>query len=184
MARDHEKKKPVIPSAAAREQLRTFGDPTLKQKTREVTVFDARLKALSDLMFEVMEREGGVGLAAPQIGTLSRIMVWKNPEDNDASQTFVNPRIVLCSEEATSAEEGCLSVPGVQMQITRPDEVTVEFQDLSGVSFEVHLAGFPARVVQHEIDHLEGYLILDRCSKEERRRVLKELRERSLETGT
>ena len=79
------------------ERLRLFGDPTLKQMTRDVTHFDSRLEALSDLMFDVMEREGGVGLAAPQIGTLSRVMVWKNPDDEDSPYTFVNPRITVCS---------------------------------------------------------------------------------------
>ncbi len=166
------------------EQLRVFGDPTLKQKTNEVTEFDTRLHALSELMFEVMEREGGVGLAAPQIGTLSRVMVWKNPDDEDTPYTFVNPRVLICSEETSTDEEGCLSVPGVVMPVTRAEEVTVEFQDLEGDTYEVQLTGFPARVVQHEIDHLEGCLIIDRTSKEERRRVLKELRERSMETGS
>jgi peptide deformylase len=166
------------------EQLRVFGDPTLKQQTHEVIEFGARLHALSELMFDVMEREGGVGLAAPQIGMLSRVMVWKNSDDEDAPYTFVNPRVTLCSEATVTDEEGCLSVPGVVMQVTRAEEVTVEFQDLEGDTYEVHLAGFPARVVQHEIDHLDGCLIIDRTSLEERRRVLKELRERSLEAGT
>jgi peptide deformylase len=165
-------------------QLRIFGDPTLKQKTHEVTAFDARLHALSELMFAVMEREGGVGLAAPQIGTLSRVLVWKNPEDADTPYTFVNPHVLSCSEETVTDEEGCLSVPGVVMQVTRAEQVTVEFQDLEGDTYEVELGGFPARVVQHEIDHLEGCLIIDRTTQEERRRVLKELRERTLETGT
>jgi peptide deformylase len=163
------------------EQLRVFGDPTLKQQTRDVSEFDARLHAVSDLMFKVMEEEGGVGLAAPQIGLSSRIMVWKNPEDDDRPYTFVNPRVVRCSEATSTEEEACLSVPGVAMQVTRADEVTVSGQDLTGAVFEVCLSGFPARVVQHEIDHLDGYLILDRTTAEERRRVLKELRERSLE---
>jgi peptide deformylase len=163
------------------ERLRVFGDPVLKQSARQVDQFDDRLRAVSDIMFEIMEQEGGVGLAAPQIGLSSRIVVWKDPEDDKQSHTFVNPRVVACSEQSCTEEEGCLSVPGVVMPVTRPEEVTVVAQDLQGDSFEVTLSGFPARVVQHEIDHLDGLLILDRTSPEERRRALKELRERSLE---
>jgi len=180
MAKGKDKGKGATGPGTVLEQLRTFGDPTLKQETREIAAFDARLEALAELMFQVMEREGGVGLAAPQIGVLSRIMVWRDPDDEDARYVCVNPRLMTCSEETTTSEEGCLSVPGVVMQVTRPDEVTITFQDLKGDSVETHLTGFAARVVQHEIDHLEGRLILDRTSQEERRRVLKELRERSL----
>lgn len=162
--------------------VRCFGDPTLKQVCREVTVFDKRLEQLSELMFEVMDQQDGVGLAAPQVGTVSRIIVWMNPDEEDRERyAFVNPRIVAYSEETTTENEGCLSLPGVIMEVTRPNEVTVRWQDVSGTPSEVHLTGYPARIVQHEIDHLEGCLILDRTSKQERLRVLKELREKSWE---
>lgn len=165
------------------EQLRTFGDPVLKQETRLVTCFDERLRKLSDLMFDVMEREEGVGLAAPQIGLVSRIMVWKDPDDDDEPYVYVNPRIVEASEATTTEDEGCLSVPGETMPVPRADEVLVEAQDLEGNVFQARHCGFQARVVQHEIDHLDGRLILDRTSQEERRRVLKEWRERTLAVG-
>lgn len=164
--------------------LRYFGDPTLKQACREVTAFDARLKQLSDLMFEVMDQESGVGLAAPQVGTVSRIIVWLNPEEDGERHAYVNPQIVACSDETSTEDEGCLSLPGVYMEVTRPNEVTVRWQDLSGQTLERHLTGYPARIVQHEIDHLDGCLIIDRTSKQERLRVLKELREKSLEAGS
>lgn len=183
MAKRKDKQKDLPGRSLPLEQLRVFGDPTLKQQTRDVTEFDGRLAALAELMFDVMEREGGVGLAAPQIGSLSRLLVWKDLDDDDARYAFVNARVVSCSEAAATEEEGCLSVPGVMMEVTRPEEVTVEGRDLEGNEFTVQLSGFPARVVQHEIDHLDGCLIVDRTSKEERRRVLKELRELSMESG-
>jgi peptide deformylase len=166
------------------ENLRTFGDPVLKQVTGPVTVFDSRLEKLARVMFEVMEREEGVGLAAPQVGTLTRLMVWRDPENEDERHVYINPRIVAQSETCCTESEGCLSVPGTTMEVTRAEEIDVEAQDLTGAAFEVHLAGLLARIVQHEIDHLDGRLIVDRTSPEERRRVLKELRERSLAGGS
>ncbi|MFH0916458.1 MAG: peptide deformylase [bacterium] len=174
-------------SAPAREapleRLRTFGDPTLKQATHPVTVFDSRLEKLAQLMLEVMDREEGVGLAAPQIGVVSRVMVWRHPEREAERHVFVNPRIVESSETSSTAAEGCLSVPGGAMEVTRADEVVVEAQNLRGELFQVHFTGVLARIMQHEIDHLDGRLILDRTSSEERVRVLKELRERTLAAG-
>ncbi len=165
------------------EGLRVFGDPVLKQATGRVTVFDSRLERLAKAMFEVMEREEGVGLAAPQVGTLTRIMVWRDPEDETERHVYVNPRIVGQSETCCTESEGCLSVPGTAVEVTRAEEVNVEAQDLTGTIFQVHLTGLLARIVQHEIDHLDGRLILDRTSPEERRRALKELRERALAGG-
>jgi peptide deformylase len=164
------------------ERLRTLGDPALRQPTKIVTVFDARMVKLAAVMLDVMHREEGVGLAAPQIGVLSRIMVWRDPEHEDEEYVFVNPQIVARSEACTTISEGCLSVPGCMMEVERCDEVTVEAQDLHGEPIELEATGIVARIMQHEIDHLDGRLILDRTSPEERRRVLKELRERSLAT--
>jgi len=166
------------------ERLRTFGDPVLKQATNPVTVFDGRLEKLAQTMLEVMDREDGVGLAAPQIGVVTRIMVWRNPDRETDRYAFVNARVVEQSEACTTAAEGCLSVPGATMEVARADEVTVDAQDLKGRPLQVHLTGLLARIVQHEIDHLDGRLILDRTSPEERRRVLKEMRERTLAPGT
>jgi peptide deformylase len=166
------------------ERLRTLGDPALRQRTNIVTVFDARLEKLAAVMLGVMHREEGVGLAAPQIGVLSRVMVWRDPEHEDDAHVFVNPEIVFRSEECTMASEGCLSVPGCMVEVERCDRVTVHAQDLGGTSIELEAEGMVARIMQHEVDHLDGRLILDRAAPEERRRALKELRERSLATDT
>jgi peptide deformylase len=162
------------------ERLRTLGDPALRQQTNKVTVFDARLAKLGALMLEVMHREDGVGLAASQIGVLSRVMVWRHPEREDEEHVFVNPEIVFRSEDCTIASEGCLSVPGSMVEVERCDRVTVAAQDLTGAAILLEAEGMVARIMQHEIDHLDGRLILDRATPEERRRVLKEIRERSL----
>jgi peptide deformylase len=162
------------------ERIRTFGDPVLKEPTRPVTVFDSRLTKLAQVMMEVMERGEGVGLAANQIGVLSRVIVWKHPESDTERYVFVNPEIVERSEGCCTASEGCLSVPNATMEVSRAEEVVVEAQDLKGEPIRVHLTGLLARIAQHEIDHLDGTLILDRTSPEERVRVMKELRERTL----
>lgn len=174
-----------LPSQKRRlQQLRVLGDPVLKQATTPVTVFDSKLEKLARMMLDVMEREEGVGLAATQVGVLSRVMVWKHPESETEHYVFVNPVIVEQSEECCTESEGCLSVPGATMPVTRAEEVVVEAQDLTGETMRMQLTGILARIVQHEVDHLDGYLILDRTSPEERRRVLCELRERSLAGGT
>jgi len=183
MSNDKGNTRPAPARETPLERLYTFGDPTLRQPTRPVTVFDARLEKLAKLMLDVMDREEGVGLAAPQIGVASRVMVWRHPERDTERHIFVNPRIVESSETSFTAAEGCLSVPGGTMEVTRPEEVVVEAQDLKGETFQVHLTGLLARIVQHEIDHLDGRLILDRTTPDERRRVLKELRERTLAAG-
>jgi peptide deformylase len=166
------------------ERLRTLGDPALRQQTKPVTVFDGRLEKLAEVMIEVMHREDGVGLAAPQIGVLTRVMVWRDPEHEDEEYIFVNPEIVFRSEACTTASEGCLSVPGCSVEVERCDEVVVEAQDLHGEPIRLEAGGIVARIMQHEVDHLDGRLILDRATPEERRRALKELRERSLNTET
>lgn len=165
-------------------QLRTLGDPVLKQPTRPVSVFDARLERLAQVMTDVMDRGEGVGLAANQIGVLSRVMVWKNPEDESERHVWVNPEIIERSESCCTESEGCLSVPGATMEVSRAEEVVVECRDLAGEPLRCHLTGFLARIAQHEIDHLDGLLILDRASPEERRRAMREMRERALAAET
>jgi peptide deformylase len=162
------------------ERIRTFGDPVLKQQTKSVTEFDAHLEKLVRVMMGVMDREEGVGLAANQIGVCSRVVVWRHPDNEDERYVFINPVIVDRSEACCTVEEGCLSVPGATMEVTRCEEVTVEAQDVEGNPLRIELSGMPARIAQHEIDHLDGILIVDRTSTEERARVLKELRERTL----
>lgn len=166
------------------ERIRIIGDPVLRQQAKRIDTFDDRLRRLSEIMLEVMFRDDGVGLAANQIGVLSRIMVWRDPDNEDETHVFINPQIVERSEASCTMPEGCLSVPGVTMDVERAVEVLVEAQDLSGQDITVTLRDLPARIAQHEIDHLDGVLIVDRTPAEERRRVMKELREHSLAIGT
>jgi peptide deformylase len=149
-----------------------------------VVSFDEKLERLAAQMAEAMDREEGVGLAATQVGILSRVIVWRDPDNDNELHVFVNPVITECSESCTTATEGCLSLPGQNVEVSRPDEVGVTAEDLRGSEQRMRLSGFPARIVQHEIDHLDGCLILDRATPEERRRVIKELHERTLATDT
>lgn len=164
--------------------IRRLGDPVLKERARPVSCFDERLERLAASMVEAMDREEGVGLAATQVGVLSRMIVWRDPENDDELHTFVNPVVTEQSETCATANEGCLSLPGASVEVTRPEAVTVSAEDLQGRNLAMGLTGFAARIVQHEIDHLDGQLILDRATPEERRRVLKELRDRALAAGT
>ncbi len=161
-------------------RIRTLGDPVLKERARPVSSFDEKLERLASQMVSLMDQESGVGLAAPQVGVLSRLIVWRDPEGEELACAFVNPVVTKASEACSSEVEGCLSVPGANVEVVRADDIVVCAQDLRGGHIEVSLSGYPARIVQHEIDHLDGTLILDRATPEERRRVLKEMRERSL----
>jgi len=158
------------------DRIRIFGDPVLKQESREIAERGPELDRLAKLMFEVMDREGGIGLAAPQIGIQRKIMVWRHP-DTEQGYVLLNPRIVERSEETVTASEGCLSLPGHSMEVERAERVVVEAVDLHGEPVTVEATGLLARIMQHEIDHLEGHLILDRTTSDERRRVLKDLRD-------
>ncbi len=156
--------------------IRVFGDPVLREESREVHDFGPELDRLAHHMFEVMDREEGIGLAAPQIGIQRKIMVWRDPQSEEGC-ALVNPRIVERSGEVT-ADEGCLSLPGHSMPVSRAELVVVEAVDLQGRPVRVEATGLLARIMQHEIDHLEGRIILDRTSADERRRVLKEMHDR------
>jgi len=158
------------------DSIRVFGDPVLKQVCKEITELGPELDRLSKLMFEVMDREGGIGLAGPQIGIQRKIMVWRHPE-TEQGYVLLNPRIVERSAETVTASEGCLSLPGHSMEVERAERVAVEALDLRGDPIRIEATGLLARIMQHEIDHLEGHIILDRTSPDERRRVLKDLRD-------
>ncbi len=160
------------------DRIRVFGDPVLRQESHEIETIGPDTERLVRTMFEVMDREKGIGLAAPQIGVQRKIMVWRHP-DTDEGYVLVNPRIVERSEETITAPEGCLSVPGQTMEVERAERVVVEALNLKGDPVSVEATGLLARIMQHEIDHLEGHIILDRTSVEERKRVLRELRNRS-----
>jgi peptide deformylase len=161
---------------AALAQVRTFGDPVLKSRASEVTRFGAELEQDAQRMIALMRDAMGVGLAATQLGVMQRLFVFA--AGPDATPTAVaNPVIEWTSEEAAVAEEGCLSIPGVAVDVERPLYARVSGQDTSGEALTLEAAGLEARVLQHEIDHLDGVLMLDRTEREQRRGALRALRE-------
>ncbi len=163
---------------AARREIRTVGDPVLREQAGTVTVFDDRLAALARRMIRVMQAAPGVGLAAPQVGVVRRLIVYEAGEDGP--RTLVNPVITWRSEETETCDEGCLSVPDVTVPVERALTVRVEANDLTGSRLTFAAEGMEARVIQHEVDHLDGILILQRTSRGERARALRELRESAL----
>ena len=147
--------------------IRIYGDPVLKQRAAEVTRFDESLKELAADMHETMHANRGVGLAANQIGVLQRILVVDVPASEDSEQrtihTVVNPVVVARSGTQTD-EEGCLSIPGVWQDVTRAMKLTVDAMDEEGKRFRIEAEGYLARALQHEIDHLDGILFVERLS--------------------
>ena len=157
--------------------IKTFGDPVLKTRAAPVREFDETLQRLTEDMLTTMRELEGVGLAANQVGRLRRVLVAAIEEDEYA---VVNPKIADSSEETELFAEGCLSIPGIHVEVERPAAVTVSGQDLSGKPIRLEADGLLARVLQHEIDHLNGVLILDRTDRESRKAALREWRERLL----
>ncbi len=137
------------------------GNPILRKRSKEIGVFDDSLKSFVEKLTEVMYTEDGVGLAAPQVGVLKRIIVF---DDGSGTKTMVNPVMLSFGEETVVMEEGCLSVPGVYADISRPVSVRVRYQDVYGDIFEEMLDGYSSRIVQHETDHLDGKLFIDYIS--------------------
>jgi peptide deformylase len=156
--------------------IRTLGDPILRSKAAPVTVFDDELRRLADDMHETMKAAPGVGLAASQVGRLVRMFVY-DAGDEGESGTMVNPEIVWMSDETQEAEEGCLSLPGTYYPVTRALAVRVRAQDVTGTEIEREAEEFLARIFQHEIDHLDGILFIDRLAPELRKEAMKALRE-------
>jgi len=164
-------------------RIRQWGDPVLRSVTSDVTTFDDALRARVARMEELMEDAVGAGLAAPQVGSLERLFVYRVEREGDAT-AVVNPRIVWRSDEEETDFEGCLSLSEVVVEVSRPVAVRVEAQDLEGRPVTIEAEGFEARVIQHEYDHLEGVLIVDRAEAEQRRDALRSLRERSMPQAT
>jgi peptide deformylase len=161
---------------AALRHVRKLGDPVLRATALPVERFDDALKAEIERMGELMHDALGVGLAATQLGVLHRVLVYRAyPED--PLTALVNPMLEWKSEELEAAEEGCLSLPGVHVEVQRSARVRVRAQDEHGAQLEVETEGLPARVIQHEIDHLDGVLILDRISREARKEAMRAMRE-------
>jgi peptide deformylase len=160
-----------------RAAVRQYPDPVLRMQTREVTAFDDALAELAERMMAVMQRASGVGLAAPQIGVLQRVFVHQ-ARDESEPVALVNPRVVSSSDERETMEEGCLSLGAadVVVEVERPLRITVEAQKPSGETLSFEAEGLEARVIQHEVDHLDGVLILDRTTPEQRKAALGKLR--------
>jgi peptide deformylase len=156
-----------------------YPDPRLKKLSVEVTAFDDRLKALAARMLELMREEKGVGLAAPQVGENIRLFVMNHTGEPGGDRAYVNPVLSDPSGEE-EAEEGCLSLPEIRADILRSKTMRIDAQDLDGRPFHDVQSGFVARVWQHETDHLNGTLILDRMgpvAKMAAKRILKDLEE-------
>jgi len=159
----------------ARRDIRVIGDPVLRERALEVTTFDRGLRKLAKRMIRIMHDAPGVGLAAPQIGVLQRLLVY---DVDDDPRVLVNPQLDEFSEETEETDEGCLSVPGVTMPVSRPVSLRVRALDAAAEPLEFRAEGLEARVIQHEFDHLEGVLIVDRTSRSARAAALRELRDR------
>ena len=156
--------------------IRTLGDPILRSKAAAVSLFDDELAQLASDMHETMRAAPGVGLAATQVGRLIRMFVYDSGDEGE-SGTLVNPEITWMSEETEEAEEGCLSLPGTYYPVTRARAVKVRAQDVTGAAVEKEGEGFLARIFQHEIDHLDGILFIDRLAPELRKEAMKALRD-------
>jgi len=157
--------------------VRQYPDPVLRMQTHEVTQFDGALHELVQRMQSVMERANGAGLAAPQLGVLQRVFVHRGDEDN-APVAFVNPHIVESSDDRSTSEEGCLSLGAAEVlvEVERPVRVSIQAMTPDGQPVAFEAEGFEARVIQHEIDHLDGILIIDRAESDQRRAALAKLR--------
>ncbi len=161
---------------AALRLVRKFGDPVLRAKALPVERFDADLAQEAESMGRLMHDALGVGLAATQLGILHRVLVYQAYVD-DPLTVLVNPEIEWRSEEMEPGPEGCLSLPGVHVEVERHAAVRVRGQDVTGAEIEIDAEGLEARVIQHEIDHLDGILVLDRIDREARKEAMRSMRE-------
>ena len=157
-----------------------WGDPVLKSKSSPVANFGPELRSEVERMIHIMRDGLGVGLAATQVGMLRRLLVFQAGPDSEPT-ALVNPEIEWASGELALAEEGCLSLPRVTMDVERPLFVRVSGRDAEGERIAIEAAGLEARVLQHEIDHLNGVLILERGSREQRKEAIRTLREQERE---
>ena len=157
--------------------IRQYGDPVLKERTRDVEDIDGAVVSLVDSMIETMYAAPGSGLAANQVGVQRRILVY---DAGDGARTIINPRI-LESDGEWAFEEGCLSIPGLSWEIVRPNAVHLVGLDLDGNEVSIEATEFEGRVFQHELDHLDGILLVERLNDDQRKEALKILRSRTLD---
>jgi len=177
----HDAPPPLDPDVIARReaalrQVVQFGDPVLKSRAMPVTVFDDGLKAEIERMAGLMSDSLGIGLAATQVGRLRRLLVYR-VEHEGPVQALINPELQWASKDEEVFEEGCLSLRGVLVDVERPIHVRVTALDPSGAPIVVEASGLEARVIQHEMDHLDGVLIIDRAPRDQRREAMRILRE-------
>jgi peptide deformylase len=165
---------------AALRMVRKYGDPVLRSRALPVDRFDEKLVQEARRMGQVMHDSLGIGLAATQVGVMHRVLVYRVEQDS-AVASLVNPVLEWASDEAEIAEEGCLSLPGVLVEVERPVHVRVAGADEHGDGIVIEASGLEARVIQHEMDHLDGVLILDRTPRDQRKQAMRTLRERLAE---
>ena len=158
-------------------EILVYPAPVLRQRAQRIETIDGTVQAVADRMLELMHQADGAGLAAPQVGLSWRMFVTRGDE-NQPDRVFINPRLTALQGELVLREEGCLSVPGIQVDIRRPASATISARDRDGQTFTLHGDDLPARIWQHECDHLDGVLIIDRMAPIDRianRKMLKEL---------
>jgi peptide deformylase len=157
--------------------VRQYPDPVLRMKANEVDDFDESVTGLVERMTLLMDEARGVGLAAPQLGVLRRVLVYRKAEEGPVV-ALVNPRVVSTGEEVEAADEGCLSLGAatVVVEVERPTALEIEASSPEGEPISIEAEGLEARVIQHELDHLDGVLIIDRTTPEQRRAALAQLR--------
>ena len=161
-------------------QMKLCGDPILRTTCAPVDEINDELRATMDAMVAMMREQSGVGLAAPQVGITQRFLVMMTPDDEKIFK-MINPRIVSYGDKTCTMEEGCLSVLGgdnlpVYANVTRPESVVVEWTDETGKQMSAEMSGVPARIVQHETDHLDGKLFIDYLSGARREMVMRRVR--------
>ena len=161
-------------------EIRTFGDPVLKSRVAPVEEFDESLERLAEEMLQTMREYDGVGLAATQVGRLKRVLVAAL---EDEEYVIVNPTIEQKTGDPVPDTEGCLSIPEIQVEVERPTNIVVSGFDTTGSPVRLEAEGLLARIIQHEVDHLDGILILDRTDRESRKAAMRAWRERLVAQG-
>ncbi len=161
---------------AALRHVRQYGDPVLRSRALPVEVFDAALADEVRRMAFLMDEALGIGLAATQLGNMHRLLVYRVEPDGPLG-VLVNPSIEFRGDELETMEEGCLSLPAVSVEVERPIDIRVRAQDEQGAPLLLEASGLEARVIQHEVDHLDGVLILDRTTRDQRKQAMRAMRE-------
>ncbi|HEX2410751.1 MAG TPA: peptide deformylase [Solirubrobacteraceae bacterium] len=161
---------------AALRYVRQYGDPVLRSRALPIKVFDDALAEEVRRMARLMDEALGIGLAATQLGAIHRLLVYR-VEPAGPLGVLVNPEVEFKGDEVETMEEGCLSLPGVSVEVERPVQVRVRAQDERGAPLVIEAEGLEARVIQHEIDHLDGVLILDRTTRDQRKQAMRAMRE-------